>query len=368
MQYLGSPNYGDLMILDSWYLENLACPRTHAHLFESGAGLVSPEGAVYPVVEGLPVLLRDDVEQTIGLARASLDRASGMVIDQRAPELFLESLGISEEEKAGVLDLVRRRTNLIDPVVSYLVGATNGIAYKHLIGKLDHYPIPPFPLDGNGQLLDLGCGWGRWTLAAAKRGFEVVGVDPSLGALMAARRVSRSLSVRSRYVCGDARFLPFRDASFDAVFSYSVLQHLSEPDVELVLQDIARVLRPGGVSLIQMPNRVGLRCLFHQVRRGLRAARAFEVRYWSMDTLHKTFSTLLGESTIFIDCFFSLGLQKSDSDLMPISHRALIGLSEVLKGLSRNLSVLVRVADSVFVLSRKSGESQKSVASIRYIR
>lgn len=321
-------------------------------------------GVFYPVVEGLPVLLRDDVEPTIGLARASLDRASGRFIDQRAPELFLESLGISEEEKVGVLDLAQRTDNLIDPVVSYLVGAASGIAYRHLIGRLEHYPIPSFPLKGNGQLLDLGCSWGRWTLAAAKRGYEVVGLDPSLGALMAARRVSGSLGIRARYVCGDARFLPFRDESFDAVFSYSVLQHFSETNVELVLRDIARVLRPGGVSLIQMPNRAGLRCLYHQLRRNFRAPREFEVRYWSLRKLQETFGRSLGESTVFVDCFFGLGLQKADWDLMPISHRVIIGLSEVLKGLSRNLPALTRLADSVFVFSRKSGEYQKSIASV----
>lgn len=356
------------MTLDNWCLENLACPRTHTPLFESVEGLVSPAGTVYPVVEGIPILLRDDVAQTIGLARASLDRASGRLIDQRAPDLFLESLGMSEEEKVGVLDLARRPDNLIDPVVSYLVGATNGIAYKHLIGRLNHYPIPSFPLEGNGQLLDLGCSWGRWTLAAAKRGFDVVGLDPSLGALMAAKRVSGSLGIRARYICGDARFLPFRDESFDAVFSYSVLQHLSETDVELALQDIARVLRPGGVSLIQMPNKIGMRCLYHQARRGFRAPIEFEVRYWSMRELHETFGRFLGEPTAYVDCFFGLGLQKADLDLMPISHRALIGLSETLKGMSKAIPMLIRFADSVFLLSRKSGENQKLDSVIRFVR
>jgi SAM-dependent methyltransferase len=160
--------------------------------------------------------------------------------------------------------------------------------------------------------------------------------------------------------------LPFCDASVDAVFSYSVLQHLSEPDVELVLQDIARVLRPGGISLIQMPNKAGLRCLYHQMRRGFRAPRGFEVRYWTIRSLYATFGRLLGESTASVDCFFGLGLQKADMDLMPISHRVLIGLSEVLKGLSRDLPVLTKFADSVFVLSRKSGEGQKSTTSTRY--
>lgn len=354
--------------LDNWYHENLACPRTHAPLSESGAGLVSPTGEFYPVVEGLPVLLRDDVEQTIGLARASLDRARGRLIDQRAPELYLESVGISEEEKIGVLDLARRRPDSIDPVVSYLVGATSGFAYLPLLGKLDRYPIPSFPLEGGGQqLLDLGCSWSRWTIAAAKRGFDVVGLDPSLGALMAARRVSGALGIRSRYVCGDARFLPFRDASFDCIFSYGVLQHLSEPNVELVLQEVARVLKPGGVSLIQMANKAGLRSLYHQARRGFRVPKEFEVRYWSMRSLRETFDRLLGESTTFADCFFGLGLQKADMDLMPIAYRALIGLSEVVKGWSRNLPVLTNFADSVFLLSRRPGESAKPVAPIRFV-
>lgn len=355
------------MSIDTWYLDNLACPRTHAPLSEFETGLVSPAGAFYPVVDGLPVLLRDDVEQTIGLARASLDRANGRLVDQRAPELFLESLGISDEEKLGILALVRLHSDSIDPVISYLLAATNGIAYKHLLGKLDHYPIPSFPLEGNGQLLDLGCGWGRWTIAAAKRGFAVVGLDPSLGALMAARRAAQALGMRSRYVCGDARFLPFRNASFDAVFSYSVLQHLAEPDVELVLRDVARVLKPGGISLIQMPNKFGLRCLYHQIRRGFRASRGFEVRYWSIGSLHQTFSRNLGESNASVDCFFGLGLQKADTEIMPKWNRVLIGLSEILKGLSKDFPLLTQFADSVFILSRRSGANEGSGASIRYL-
>jgi ubiquinone/menaquinone biosynthesis C-methylase UbiE len=54
------------------------------------------------------------------------------------------------------------------------------------------------------------------------------------------------------YVVGDARYLPFRDTIFDQVFSYSVLQHLAKSDVERVLDDVARVLKTGESSLIQM--------------------------------------------------------------------------------------------------------------------
>ena len=40
---------------------------------------------------------------------------------------------------------------------------------------------------GGTRLLDIGCSWGRWSLAAAARGYDAVGIDPSLGAIMAAR-------------------------------------------------------------------------------------------------------------------------------------------------------------------------------------
>lgn len=353
-----------LITSDSWYLENLACPRTHASLSAFEGGLQSPAGFSYPVVDGLPVLLRDDVEQTIGIARASIERAAGRLVDQRAPDLYLESLGISEEEKAGVLTLARQHSGPIDPVVSYLIGATNGLAYKDLIGRLDHYPIPPFPLAGEGQLLDLGCSWGRWTLAAAKRGFGVVGIDPSLGALMAARRTAHALDIPSRFICGDARFLPFRNSRFDAVFSYSVLQHMSEPDVEMVLLEVSRVLKPGGISLIQMPNKLGLRCLYHQARRGFRVATGFEVRYWTLASLIETFGRCLGESEVSVDCFFGLGLQKVDAELLSTPKQALIGLSEFLKGLSKNIPLLTRMADSVFVLSRKSGATVDETGAV----
>ena len=55
--------------------------------------------------------------------------------------------------------------------------------------------------------------------------------------------------MEAEYVVGDARELPFEDGSFDAVFSYSVLQHLAKEDVPRVVAEIRRVLRPGGARL-----------------------------------------------------------------------------------------------------------------------
>jgi hypothetical protein len=139
---------------------------------------------------------------------------------------------------------------------------------------------------------------------------------------------------------------------------------MSEPDVEMVLLEVARVLKPGGISLIQMPNKLGLRCLYHQARRGFRPATGFEVRYWTLASLIETFGHCLGESKVSVDCFFGLGLQKVDAELLSTPKQALIGLSEFLKGLSKNIPLLTRIADSVFVLSRKSSATADETGTV----
>ena len=338
------------MTVDPWFVANLCCPVDHARLSTSSEGLICEHGHQYPVVDGTPVMLRADVPQTISLAEASLKRAGGELVDQRAPDLYLESLGISEEEKAGVIELAGRQ-GAVDPVVAYLIAATNGLMYKHLIGAIDRYPIPDLPLaPGNGgRLVDVGCSWGRWSIAAARRGYDVLGVDPSLGAVMSAKRVAAQLGLTNRYVVADARYLPITDDTVDVTYSYSVLQHLSPEDAAASIAEMGRVLKPGGLARVQMPTRYGVRCLYHQARRKFRAARGFEVRYWTRRALASMFSRYIGPARFEVDCYFGIGLQKADAALMPPALRRVLWASERLKGLSVRVPPLAAVADSVFV-------------------
>lgn len=344
--------------MESWYEENLMCPVDHLPLKYVDGALASSAGKKYPVVDGVPVMLVDNVTQTMPLVTASLERAKNnkAVIDNRAPHLYLESLGMNEEQKKSMIQLANRKDLKVDPVVSYIIGATNGYAYKKLIGKIESYPIPDLKLpNSNGEtLLDIGCNWGRWSIAAAKKGYTVVGIDPSLGAIMAARRVANQMRLTIKYIVGDARYLPFKNSSFNKVFSYSVLQHLSKDDVRKALSGIGRVLKTNGISLIQMPNCLGIRSLQHQIKRGFRSAKNFEVRYWSIPELKKTFESEIGCSQISADCYLGLGLQKSDMDYMSHKMKLIIALSEFLTKISNSIHVLKYAADSVYVNSRKS--------------
>ena len=89
---------------------------------------------------------------------------------------------------------------------------------------------------GPGRLLDVGCGTGAHTAAIAERGWSVTGVDISGDQLRLAR--GRGVEV----VRADAATLPFEDAQFDA--AVSMWTHTDIDEFDLVLREVARVLRP----------------------------------------------------------------------------------------------------------------------------
>lgn len=343
-------------VIDPWWCEHLVCPRDHLPLAVEGESLRCPSGHAYPVVDGTPVMLLDDVQQTFPPAHASLERAAGRSAgDDRAPELYLDTLGISEAEKRGVIELSARRP-VVDPVVAYLVAATNGLMYRHLIGVLDDYPIPAIGLPpGHGELLlDVGCSWGRWTIAAQRRGYTAVGIDPSLGAVMAARRVARQLNLPIRFLVGDARHLPFAPSQFAVTHSYSVIQHFAKADAAQAAAEMGRVLVPGGRARVQMPTRFGIRCLYHQLRRGFGDGTGFDVRYWTLPELRRVFGAAIGKVDFEVDCYFGIGLQPSDAPLMSPGRRQVLHVSSALTSASTRVPALRWVADSVFVTAEKA--------------
>jgi 2-polyprenyl-3-methyl-5-hydroxy-6-metoxy-1,4-benzoquinol methylase len=253
----------------------------------------------------------------------------------------------------------------IDPFVQEQVPYTNGFLYLPLQFKLPRYPIPDLRLEpATGErFLDIGCNWGRWSIAASRKGYCVSGIDPSPPAVLAAMRVAAQLKLDIDFRSGSGEIIPYPDETFDVVFSYSVLQHLAKERVRATIVEIDRVLKPGGVALVQMPNWLGLRCLYHQAKRGFRAERNFEVRYWSLRELRDAFSTI-GTVDLSVDGFFGLGTQATDIDLMPPGYRATVRASETLRRIVQFVPPLMYAADSVYVTAQKSPKSASSMLMV----
>lgn len=341
--------------MDDDFLGSLRCPADGSSLRRDGEDwLVSEGGRRYPVVQGVPVLLRDDVPDTLWVASASRNAAFAWAQGDRPDPRFIDTLGLSEGERAELHERVSE-ANDDTTVISFMLRATSGYMYSHLLRKtLSSVPIPAFRLSGTGEaLLDVGCNWGRWVVAAQRAGFVPVGLDPSLGGVLAGKRLCETLGIPASFVVGDSRHLPFRSDAFGAVHSYSVLQHLSRADATRSVDEMARVAAPGGTVFVQMANRLGIRCLHHQAKRGFRPARQFEVRYWSVPDL-KALGRRIGRTNVEVDGFFGLGVQPSDRPFMGRLGRAVVAASEGLRLVERYLPQVARLADSVYLRSRKA--------------
>lgn len=109
-------------------------------------------------------------------------------------------------------------------------------------------------------LLDVGCGGGILAEAFANLGAPVTGIDPSASSIETARRHACQQGLAIDYYVGLGESLPFADASFDHVSCCDVLEHVQ--NVDAVLAEIGRVLKPGGLFLYDTINRTWLSWLF----------------------------------------------------------------------------------------------------------
>lgn len=320
--------------LNDALLRILACPHDHTKLRVESDALVCEGGHQFPFEDGIPIFAQSPRREPIPLNMGPCPHPSD------------GAHAAAEGEQ-------------IDPFVNDWIVNTNGNLYWRARGRLPRYPIPDWPFGaGKGQVMvDIGCSWGRWSIAAARAGFVPVGTDVHVDALAAAARVSRQLGARADFFCCDAEHLPCQSDSIDLVFSYSVLQHLDKSKVRRIFQEISRVLQPGGVCRIQLPNAFGLLSVAQQLKRGFREARSgtFEMRYWTHASIrhaleHAGFSRI----KICADGFLSQNPQLTDLNLLSPAGRLLVRASSAGRRAANALPILTRLADSLWIEARTS--------------
>jgi len=116
-----------------------------------------------------------------------------------------------------------------------------------------------FPIQPGERLLDMGCGGGRHAFEAARRGARVVALDTDRGELERVTAIFAAMAEAGEIpeggsgmaAVGDATCLPFPGGSFDKVIAAEVLEHL--PADQTAMNEIARILRPGGMAAVTVP-------------------------------------------------------------------------------------------------------------------
>jgi ubiquinone/menaquinone biosynthesis C-methylase UbiE len=98
------------------------------------------------------------------------------------------------------------------------------------------------------DVLDLGCGEGRATVAVSRIAKNVYGIDSSIHLLK--KFLTRSLD-NATLIQGDAKKLPFPDNFFDLTVSFSVVEHIPFQDIHGVFAEVYRTLKPGGIFLVR---------------------------------------------------------------------------------------------------------------------
>jgi SAM-dependent methyltransferase len=115
------------------------------------------------------------------------------------------------------------------------------------LDKLFLSRIPP-----GARVLDAGCGRSLFTEIRPHWPFAITAADVDHDLLLS----RKALFPDVRWLVAEAQPLPFRDASFDALFAGELIEHLVDPRPGLL--EFRRVLRPGGVLILTTPNRLRL--------------------------------------------------------------------------------------------------------------
>jgi ubiquinone/menaquinone biosynthesis C-methylase UbiE len=124
----------------------------------------------------------------------------------------------------------------------------------HRYTKEWHIPrAAGFDKAGGLKVLEVGCGLGTDGAQFAEAGADYTGVDLTNAAVELARKRFELFGLQGTFRTADAENLDFADDSFDLVYSHGVLHHT--PETGKAIQEIHRVLRPGGRAIVMLYHR-----------------------------------------------------------------------------------------------------------------
>ena len=228
---------------------------------ESGV-LICPDcRAWYPVAAGVLDLLPEihaDVESRSRFFEENRIRMEGLGLSRPATVTPDPGFAAQEHQREHFDDLARREDRF-----SY--EALGHQPFQRAVRSLNFEEWAPLIRRG-GLALDVGCGDGISSFDLARYGVEVLALDISPEQIrQAADRAGREGIRNVSFMIGDANALPVADDAVDTVLAYGSLHHFPEP--ERTVEEIARVLGPGGCYIGVENNTTPLRPIFDALMR-----------------------------------------------------------------------------------------------------
>jgi SAM-dependent methyltransferase len=231
-----------------WDALGVRCPRCLEPLKPAGSDSLDCAKCrkQYPVHFGIPDLRTGDDPY---LSRAE-DLAAATRLAAKAPTCdFAELL----QSYYATNDRVAR-----EQVAQFTRGtlAAAGRAQQALDAWERHDRRVAAPRVAGATMLDVGCGTGPLAIAAARRGWQAVGVDVGLRWLVLAQQRCREAGVQVPFVCANVEILPFLDGCVARAGGESIIENATDPAQALL--ELSRVLQHGGRLWLTTPNKRSL--------------------------------------------------------------------------------------------------------------
>ena len=189
------------------------------------------------------------------------------------------------------------------------------------------------------KVIDVGCGAGRHSFEAYRRGADVVAFDQNASDIGDVNTMFRGMadagevpaSARAEAVVGDARALPYPDQTFDCVIASEILEHIPADDA--VIAELIRVLKVGGTLAVTVPRWLPEQVCwllsddYHSNEGGhIRIYRANQLRGkiagLGMTLTHTHHSHALHSPFWWLKC--AVGVDKSDHPAVTAYHKMLV--------------------------------------------
>jgi SAM-dependent methyltransferase len=140
----------------------------------------------------------------------------------------------------------------------------------------------------HGRILDAGCGSGFFSKFFLEKGCEVFALDYSKQALLMTRRLDQKINLIEASVFNT----PFKNETFDFIFSDGLLEHYKNP--EKILLEFKRIVKTGGIILTFVPNKYSYWIFFKPLK--LRGIKEYRFNLNEIISLHKNLGLRIVDS------------------------------------------------------------------------